>query len=101
MAWILIENQRLNYQRLNQKELRADSYKSVREATKERIREAGQRADEIFPDDHQSSRVGRKILASSLTGSPRWYNGRNQDGMAILRKYRKPDLFITMTCNPN
>ena len=25
---------------------------------------------------------------------------KNQGGMAILREYRKPDLFITMTCNP-
>ncbi|TBU13530.1 helitron-like helicase [Hamiltosporidium tvaerminnensis] len=24
-----------------------------------------------------------------------------QDAMAIVRKYGKPDLFITMTCNPN
>ena len=49
----------------------------------------------------QSQAIGRKILASSFTGCPRWYNGKNQDGMAILREYRKPDLFITMTCNPN
>ena len=101
MAWILIENQRLNYQRLNQKALRADSYKSVKEATEERIRQAGPRADELYSDDHQRPRIGRKILASSFPGSKRWYNGKNQDGMAILREYRKPDLFITMTCNPN
>ena len=24
-----------------------------------------------------------------------------QDAMAIVRKYGKPDLFITFTCNPN
>jgi hypothetical protein len=24
-----------------------------------------------------------------------------QDAMAIVRKYGKPDLFITITCNPN
>ena len=24
-----------------------------------------------------------------------------QDAMAICRKYGRPDLFITMTCNPN
>ena len=101
MAWVLIENQRLNYQRQNQKALRADSYKSVREATEERIREAGPRSDELLADDHQRPGIGRKILAGSHVGSPRYMNAKNQDGMAILREYRKPDLFITMTCNPN
>lgn len=100
MMWVAIENQRLNYQRFNQKELRADSYKTVREATEERIREAGPRADQIFQDDHQRDIIGRKILAGSFTGSIRWFNTKHQDGMAILRKYGKPDLFITMTCNP-
>jgi hypothetical protein len=23
------------------------------------------------------------------------------DDMALVRKYRKPDIFLTMTCNPN
>ncbi len=100
MVWVMIENQRLNYQRFNQKALRADSYKSVREATEERIREAGPRADHIFSDDHQRPAIGTKILAGSHIGSFRWFNIRHQDGMAILRKYRKPDLFITATCNP-
>ena len=40
------------------------------------------------------------ILSSSFVGSPRWYNAKFQDGMAIVRKFHKPDLFITMTCNP-
>ena len=100
MVWVTIENQRLNFQRFNQKALRADSYKSVREATEERIREAGPRADQIFPDDHQRQAIGRTILAGSHIGGMRWFNAKNQDGMAILRKFRKPDLFITATCNP-
>ena len=101
MAWVTIENQRLNFQRFNQKALRADSYKSVREATEERIREAGPRADQLYNDDHQNPLLGRKILAASHMGSKRWFNVRHQDGMAILRKFGgKPDLFITMTCNP-
>ena len=39
MAWLAVENQKLMYQRLNQKALRADSYKNVREATEERRRD--------------------------------------------------------------
>ncbi|XP_018368319.1 PREDICTED: uncharacterized protein LOC108764532, partial [Trachymyrmex cornetzi] len=34
-------------------------------------------------------------------GSPRNMLQHYQDAMAIVRKYGKPDLFITMTCNPN
>ena len=100
MSYVTVENQRLNYQDMNQKALRADSYKSVKEATEERIREAGARADQVHNDDHQNPTIGRKILASSFVGSPRWYNMKFQNGMRIVGKFRKPDLFITMTCNP-
>ena len=33
MGWIAVENQKLMYQRLNQKALRADTYKNIKEAT--------------------------------------------------------------------
>ena len=33
-------------------------------------------------------------------GSPRWYYGEYQDGLARCRALQKPDLFITFTCNP-
>jgi hypothetical protein len=55
----------------------------------------------MFQDDNQQPGVGRKILSSSFVGSPRWFNAQFQDGMAICREYHKPDLFITMTCNPH
>ena len=45
--------------------------------------------------------VGRKIiLPPTITGSPRFYVEKFQDAMAIVRKFGKPTLFITMTCNP-
>ncbi|XP_030060909.1 uncharacterized protein LOC115471351, partial [Microcaecilia unicolor] len=40
------------------------------------------------------------ILPSSFAGSPRNMHQNYQDAMAIVRKYGKPDLFITLTCNP-
>ena len=40
-------------------------------------------------------------MPSSFVGSPRWYTAQFQDAMAICREFHKPDLFITMTCNPN
>ena len=57
-------------------------------------------AGAMHEDDHHH-RIGKKILSSSFIGGPRWYNAQFQDGMAICREHRKPDLFITMTCNPH
>ena len=45
--------------------------------------------------------VGQKILNKSLVGSPRWYNMRYHNAMAIVKKYKKPTYFITFTCNPH
>ena len=82
--------------RLNQKTLRADTFKNIQEAVAEHQQE---RADSLF-NSEQENRVGRFILASTFQCSPRWYNQKFQDAMAIVRYYHKPDLFITMTCNP-
>ena len=40
------------------------------------------------------------ILPPSFTSSPRQMLELYQDSMSIVRKYGKPDLFITFTCNP-
>ena len=101
MAWVAVENQKLMYQRCNQKALRADTYKNVQDATKTLKADLAPRQDGMFTDDNQQPAVGRKILSSSFSGSPRWYHSKFQDGMAICREYHKPDFFITMTCNPN
>ena len=44
--------------------------------------------------------VGRIILPSSVTGSPRYMAQLYQDSMAIVAELGPPDLFITFTCNP-
>ena len=86
MAWIQAENNSLNYIRLHQKEMRCDQYDSVRNAV----------------NNQNQERIGKPvILTSSFSGSPRWYAAKYQNGLAICREYRKPDFFITMTCNPN
>ncbi|XP_065915773.1 uncharacterized protein [Dysidea avara] len=52
--------------------------------------------------DGDSRNVGhRVILPSSFTGGPRYMHERQQDAMTYVRKYGHPDLFITMTTNPN
>lgn len=40
------------------------------------------------------------ILPGSFTGGPRCMQGLYHDAMAVVRKYGKPDLFLTFTCNP-
>jgi hypothetical protein len=100
MAWVAVENQKLMFQRMNQKALRADTYKNLQEATENLRNELAPREEGMYNDDTKHPAVGRKILSSSFPGSPRWYNAKFQDGMAICREYRKPDFFITMTCNP-
>ena len=100
MGWVTTENQKLAYQRQNQKHLRADSYRNVKEVLEARQLELAPVTDAMEGDDHHP-RTGKKILSSSFIGSPRWFNAQFQDGMAICREYHKPDLFITMTCNPH
>ena len=41
------------------------------------------------------------ILPSSFVGSERYMNHLFQDSMAICRTFNKPDIFLTMTTNPN
>ncbi|KAL0284783.1 UNVERIFIED_CONTAM: hypothetical protein Sangu_2809100 [Sesamum angustifolium] len=52
--------------------------------------------------ENNAGNVGRRIiLPSSFTGSPRDMYQRYQDAMAIVQKFGKPDIFLTMTCNPS
>jgi len=45
-------------------------------------------------------RVGKLVvLPSSFIGSPQNMVQNYQDAFAIVRKFGKPDLFITLTCN--
>jgi hypothetical protein len=48
------------------------------------------------------SNIGRRIiLPSSFKGEPRNMHQSYQNAMALIRKYEKPDLFITFTCIVN
>ena len=82
-----VEQLRLNYIKCNQQKIRVDLYSGL--------------ADAISSGDNNPGEFGRKvILPSSFTGSPRQMFELYQDSMSIVRKYGKPDLFITFTCNP-
>ncbi|KAI3939966.1 hypothetical protein MKW98_029742 [Papaver atlanticum] len=75
----------LRWVRDNQKTFRAEWYSGVLDALDSNTGDIGQRV----------------ILPPTYTGSPRDMHQRYHDAMALVQKYGKPDLFITMTCNPN
>jgi hypothetical protein len=85
---VRIESDRMNFIRLNQKKLCADKYTNVSEALNNRAAE-------------NDAVIGKKIiLPSSITGTPRWQIEQYQDAMTIVTRTGKPDLFVTVTCNP-
>ncbi|UYV73842.1 hypothetical protein LAZ67_11001095 [Cordylochernes scorpioides] len=87
-AYVKIEANRLNYVRMNQKDLRVEDYCVVQQHLENRAIQNG------IP-------IGKMvILPSSFEGSPRNMQQRYQDAKAIVEKHGKPDLFVTMTCNP-
>jgi hypothetical protein len=82
-----VESQRLFYIRNNQGPLRAAIYGGVVNA--------------VANNDANIDNLGRLIvLSSSFIGGHRHMAQLYQDSMAIVRQYGKPNLFITMTCNP-
>ncbi|XP_040151861.1 uncharacterized protein LOC120893811 [Anopheles arabiensis] len=54
----------------------------------------------IDPPSNLSRTGTRVILGPSFVGSNRYMRAQYQDTMAIVRALGKPDLFITVTCNP-
>ena len=82
-----IETERLNWVRREQSKLRADSYSNLR--------------DSLSPRDGDPQNVGQVVvLPATVTGSPRYMHGVQCDGMAYIRRYGKPDFFVTITTNP-
>ena len=50
---------------------------------------------------NELERLGNIFLPSTYLGSPRHMHQNYQNAMAIERAIDRPDLFVTMTCNPN
>ncbi|PAA48122.1 hypothetical protein BOX15_Mlig001947g5 [Macrostomum lignano] len=82
-----IESERLSFIRQHQKDLQSESLRGLRDA--------------LHEDDGNPEEVGKHIiLTSSYVGGPRYRLERQQDAMAYVHAYGRPDLFLTMTCNP-
>ncbi|KAL4294259.1 hypothetical protein AHAS_Ahas18G0210200 [Arachis hypogaea] len=85
-AYTMIESERLLYFRIHQKKLRAEDYKSLKNA-----KSTGQTS---------GSSIGKRIvLPSSFIGGRRYMDGLYHDCVAICGHVGYPDLFITFTCN--
>ncbi|KAM0849405.1 hypothetical protein ACQ4PT_053753 [Festuca glaucescens] len=87
-TYIKIENSRLDYIWNHQDTIRADLYKGL--------------MDSLHAGEGSADAIGKRtVLSTSFIGGPRDKRRRYMDAMALVRKYGKPDIFLTMTCNPN
>ncbi|XP_023771820.1 uncharacterized protein LOC111920477 [Lactuca sativa] len=86
--YIKIETSRLEFCRKSQSKIRAELYQGV--------------VDCINDGEDQPSMVRRRVvLPASFIGGPRDMRGRFLDAMALVQNCGKPDIFLTITCNPN
>ncbi|AQK95491.1 hypothetical protein ZEAMMB73_Zm00001d011047, partial [Zea mays] len=87
-TYIKIESSRLDFIRKNQDRLRADLYKGL--------------VDSLHEGENRADKIGKRtVLSTSFIGGPRDMRRRYMDAMALVRKFGKPDIFLTMTCNAN
>ncbi|PWZ11729.1 ATP-dependent DNA helicase PIF1 [Zea mays] len=58
--------------------------------------------DSMLDGDIRAKKVGKRtVLSTSFIGGPRDMRRQYMDAMALVRKFGKLDIFLTMTCNPN
>jgi hypothetical protein len=87
-TYVKIESSRLDYYRNNQDTVRADLYKGL--------------VDSYHNGVEDANEVGKRtVLSPTFIGGPRDMRHRYMDAMALVRKYSKPDVFLTITCNSN
>ena len=88
-SYLQVEANNLNYIKYHQLALKVEQYKGLQDHLSNLAESEG-------------AKVGKTVIQpSTFQGSPRNMAERYQDAMSLVRQYGKPDLFITMTCNPN
>ena len=85
-AFAQVENNCLQFHRMNQAKLRADLYNGLQDA--------------ILGGADLTDVGQRVILPSTFIGSPRHMAEQYHDAMAIVSNTSNPDVFITFTANP-
>ena len=87
-AYVKIEKNRIIYCKTYQKEIKADTYQGLHYYME-------RSANDI------NGQIGKTIiLPSTFIGSSHHMQQCYQDAMAIINRKGKPDIFLTMTCNP-
>jgi len=87
-TYIKLESTRLDFMRNHQDQLRADEYQGL--------------MDVCRLGDLRVDQVGKRmILAMSFVGGPRDCRRHFMDAGALVHRYDKLDVFLTLTCNPN
>ncbi|XP_010686097.3 uncharacterized protein LOC104900381 [Beta vulgaris subsp. vulgaris] len=86
--YVKLENTRLDFFRHNQAKIRAELYQGI--------------LDCFEGGENSGANMGhRVILPPTFLGGPRDMKRRYLNALTLVQRYGKPDLFITMTCNPN
>ncbi|XP_035541237.1 uncharacterized protein LOC118344509 [Juglans regia] len=86
--YVKIETSRLDYFRNKQQEIRSEVYQGI--------------VDSLSIGQSNDSKVGKRIiLPSSFIGGPRDMRKRYMEAMVLVQRFGKPDIFLTMTCNPS
>ena len=88
MAYIKVEDSRLNWIHNNHKTLRSESYQGLLDYTRRSVQGGDIRVGKII------------VLPSSSRESPRFRYQKYMDGLAGMRVFGSYDLFVTLTCNP-
>nr|XP_009775438.1 PREDICTED: uncharacterized protein LOC104225359 [Nicotiana sylvestris] len=85
--YIKLETQRLDFVFFNQDLFRMDMLNGL--------------LDILRLGERDASNVGKQtFLPNSFIGGPRDMRQRYMDAIALVQYFGKPDLFVTMTCNP-
>ncbi|GAA0149256.1 hypothetical protein LIER_08482 [Lithospermum erythrorhizon] len=83
-----IESMRLQFLITNQKNTRREYYQGV--------------LDSVISGVVTGGKVGKQVyLPATFIGGPRDMRNQYLDSMAFVQEYGRPDILLTMTCNPN
>jgi hypothetical protein len=97
-----MESERLQHQFKRSEEMRVEQKREIGDAL-----HMNDLMNQFREDENENStgnymtKAGLKVvLSSSFIGGPRHMAQNYYDAMSIVRRYGKPDLFVTFTCNP-
>nr|XP_016462367.1 PREDICTED: uncharacterized protein LOC107785554 [Nicotiana tabacum] len=86
--YIKLETTRLEYFRKEQSNFIREVYQGI--------------VDSIIAGESRGDKIGQRVLLpASFIGGPRDMRRRYMDAMALVQHFKRHDLFITMTCNPD